>query len=69
MFKTKLAKSALDAGRWMLKTMMEYKCAHAGVVFEEVNESYTTQTCSCCREIPASSPKQPRTCLLSGIIV
>ncbi|QWY79226.1 transposase (plasmid) [Shewanella decolorationis] len=53
----------------MLKTMMEYKCAHAGVVFEEVNESYTTQTCSCCREIPASSPKQPRTCLLSGIIV
>ncbi|WP_254071127.1 transposase [Shewanella xiamenensis] len=27
--------------------MLEYKCAHAGVVFEEINESYTTQTCSC----------------------
>lgn len=55
--KTKMAKSVLDAGWGMLKTMLEYKCAHAGVVFEEVNESYTTQTCWCCGEIPASSPK------------
>ena len=29
----------------------------AGVVFEEVNEAYTTQTCSSCGVIPASSPK------------
>jgi len=57
MAKTKMAKSVLDAGWGMLKTMLEYKCAHAGVVFEEVNESYTTQTCSSCEEIPASSPK------------
>lgn len=55
--KTKMAKSVLDAGWGMLKTMLEYKCAHAGVVFEEVNEAYTTQTCSCCGIIPASSPK------------
>jgi len=55
--KTKMAKSVLDAGWGMLKTMLEYKCAHAGVVFEEINESYTTQTCSCCGEILASSPK------------
>ncbi|MFW9622282.1 MAG: zinc ribbon domain-containing protein [Macromonas sp.] len=27
------------------------------MVFEEVNEAYTTQTCSCCGVIPASSPK------------
>jgi len=40
-----------------LNTMLEYKCAHAGVVFEEVNGSYTTQTCSSCGTIPASSPK------------
>jgi putative transposase len=55
--KTKMAKSTLDAGWAMFKTMLEYKCRQAGVVFEEVNEAYTTQTCSCCGSIPASSPK------------
>jgi len=55
--KTKMAKSVLDAGWGMFKTMLEYKCAHAGIVYEEVNESYTTQTCSCCGCIPVSSPK------------
>ncbi|ARU55239.1 IS200/IS605 family transposase OrfB [Oleiphilus messinensis] len=57
MVKTKKAKSALDAGWGILKTMLEYKCDHAGVVFEIVNEAYSTQTCSCCRVIPDSSPK------------
>ena len=52
-----MAKSVLDAGWGMLKTMLEYKCDHAGIVFEEVNEAYTTQTCSCCGVIPANSPK------------
>jgi putative transposase len=46
--KTKMAKSVLDAGRSTLKTLLEYKSAHAGIFFEEVNERYTTQTCSCC---------------------
>ena len=55
--KTNKAKSTLDAGWSMFKTMLEYKCSHAGVVFAEVNESHTTQTCSCCGEIPHSSPK------------
>ena len=55
--KTKMAKSTLDAGWSMLKTMLEYKSHQAGVVFEVVNESYSTQTCSCCGSIPASSPK------------
>ena len=55
--KTKMAKSTLDAGWAMLKTMLEYKCQQAGIVFEVVSESYTTQTCSCCGSIPASSPK------------
>ena len=27
------------------------------VVFEEVNEAFSTQTCSCCGSIPPSSPK------------
>ncbi len=57
MVKTKMAKSTLDAGWSMLKTMLEYKSREAGVVFDEVNEAYTTQTCSCCGSIPASSPK------------
>ncbi len=55
--KTKMAKSTLDAGWASLKTMLEYKSQQAGVVFEVVNESYTTQTCSCCGSIAASSPK------------
>lgn len=46
--KTKMAKSTLDAGWGMLKTMLEYKCQQAGVVFGVVNESYTTQTCNVC---------------------
>jgi len=55
--KTKMAKSTLDAGWASLKTMLEYKSQQAGVVFDVVNESYTTQTCSCCGSIAASSPK------------
>lgn len=46
--KTKLAKSVLDAGWSAFRTMLKYKCENAGVWFEEVNEAYTTQTCSCC---------------------
>ncbi|SFH71315.1 RNA-guided endonuclease InsQ/TnpB family protein [Modicisalibacter xianhensis] len=46
--KTKMAKSVLDAGWGQLKTMLAYKCAHAGIVFKEVRESYTTRTCSTC---------------------
>ncbi len=55
--KTRMAKSTLDAGWSTLKTMLEYKCRQAGVVFEEVSEAYTTQTCSCCGALPHSSPK------------
>ena len=55
--KTKMAKSVLDAGWGQLKTMLDYKCAHAGIVFKEVNEAYTTQTCSCCGALPDSRPR------------
>ena len=57
LIKTKMAKSTLDAGWSGLKMMLKYKCHQAGIVFEVVNESYSTQTCSCCGNIPASSPK------------
>ncbi|WP_158650876.1 RNA-guided endonuclease InsQ/TnpB family protein, partial [Acinetobacter indicus] len=55
--KTKMAKSVLDTGFSALKTMLKYKCENAGVMFEEVNERFTTQTCSSCGAITASSPK------------
>jgi len=57
MIKTKMAKSTLDAGWASLKTMLEYKSHQAGIVFEVIDESYSTQTCSCCGVIPDSSPK------------
>lgn len=55
--KTKMAKSVLDAGWGSLKNMLRYKCDHAGIVFEVIDEAYSTQTCSSCGVIPASSPK------------
>lgn len=55
--RTHLSKSVLDAGWGMLKTMLSYKCDHAGVVFEEVDEAYTTQTCSNCGALPDSRPR------------
>jgi IS605 OrfB family transposase len=48
MIKTSMAKSTFDAGWSMFKTMLEYKCHQAGVVFEVVKEGYTTQTCNVC---------------------
>lgn len=48
MLKTKMAKSTQDAGWAMFKTMLENKCRQAGVVFEVVNEAWSTQTCNVC---------------------
>ncbi|MDD2945546.1 MAG: transposase [Acinetobacter sp.] len=55
--KTKMAKFVLDTGFSALKIMLKYKCENAGVLFEQVNEAYTTQICSSCGEISHSSPK------------
>ena len=55
--KTKMAKSVLDAGWYMLKTQLDYKSKGMQTVFIEVNEAYTTQVCSCCGEISHNSPK------------
>ena len=55
--KTPMAKSVLDAGWGQLKTMLEYKCAHAGIVFRVVDERYTSQACSNCGGLPDSRPK------------
>jgi len=55
--KTRMAKSVMDAGWSTFRTMLQYKCDSAGVWFEEVNEAYSTQTCSNCGHRPQSRPK------------
>ena len=55
--KTNMAKSVLDAGWSTLRTLLSYKCEHAGGVFLEIDERYTTQACSCCGAIGPHSPK------------
>ena len=46
--KTRMAKSVLDNGWSMLKTMLEYKAVRLGVEYKEVNESFSTITCHIC---------------------
>lgn len=41
-------KSVLDAGWSALRSMLRYKCDDAGVWFEEIDEAFSTQTCSVC---------------------
>jgi len=55
--KTKMAKSVLDAGWSTFKEMLRYKAARRRAVFLEVSERWTSQTCSSCGSISASSPK------------
>ena len=47
----------LDAGWSMFRTMLQYKSIAAGVLFEEVNEAFSTQTCFSCGGLPESRPK------------
>ncbi len=46
--RTRMGKSVLDAGWSAFRTMLSYKCADAGAWFAEINEAYSTQTCSSC---------------------
>jgi putative transposase len=46
--KTPHAKSVLDAGWSAFRTMLRYKCGFAGATFAEVDEAFSTQTCSVC---------------------
>jgi IS605 OrfB family transposase len=55
--KTSMAKSVLDAGWYSFKQMLAYKSIRNGAWYEEVNESFTTQTCSTCGALPESRPK------------
>ena len=55
--RTKMAKSIYDAGWSAFRHMLRYKARRHGAVFMEVDERWSTQTCSCCGSNPASSPK------------
>ena len=51
--KTRMAKSVLDAGWSSFRDMLRYKAA----TFVEVDERFTTQTCSSCGALPPERPK------------
>ena len=53
--KTNMAKSVLDASWGILKSQLHYKASRHGARFIEVNECWTTQTCSSCKA--RSGPK------------
>lgn len=56
--KTRMAKSINDAATTMFKTMLKYKAsAQRHCIFIEVDESFSTQICSSCGEIPDSAPR------------
>jgi hypothetical protein len=55
--KTRMAKSVLDAGWSSFRHMLRYKASRHGAVYIEADERFSSQTCSACGCIPASSPK------------
>ena len=48
LMKTRMAKSVSDAGWSAFKSLLEYKAIRFGRDFKEVNESFSTVTCSKC---------------------
>jgi putative transposase len=55
--KTRMAKSVLDAGWTTFRSQLAYKARRHNAVYIEADERWTSQTCSCCGTVPASSPK------------
>ncbi|MCY4318387.1 MAG: transposase [Alphaproteobacteria bacterium] len=55
--KSRWAKSARDGALASLKGMLKYKCEHASIPYTEISEAWSSQTCSSCGSIPATSPK------------
>lgn len=55
--KTRMAKSVLDAGWSMFRNMLRYKASRHGARYVEVDERFTTQTCSSCGILPPGRPK------------
>jgi IS605 OrfB family transposase len=55
--RTSMAKSVLDAGWSSFRNMLKYKSIATGAWYEEVDERFTSQTCSSCGALPDSRPK------------
>lgn len=55
--KTSMAKSVMDASWSSFRNMLRYKAIAHGAWYEEVNESFSSQTCSSCGALPDSRPK------------
>lgn len=55
--RTRFAKSVLDAGWSTLRNQLSYKAIRHGGTYIEVNEAYTSQTCSTCGSLPEGRPK------------
>lgn len=54
---TLMAKSVFDAGWTSFRSMLSYKCQQATACFIEVDEAFTTQTCSECGSLPYGRPE------------
>jgi putative transposase len=54
--RTSMAKSVLDAGWSSFRHMLKYKSIATGAWYEEVDERFTSQTCSNCGALPDSRP-------------
>ena len=55
--KSKMAKSVLDAGWSTFRRMLNYKASRHLASYLEVDEKFTTQTCSACGLRPESRPR------------
>ena len=55
--KTSMAKSVYDVSWSSFRTQLAYKAVKHGAWFEEIDERFTTQVCSCCGKMPATRPK------------
>jgi len=54
---TRVGKSVNDAAWSSFRNMLRYKAITHGATVEEVNEAFSSQTCSSCSSLPDSRPK------------
>lgn len=55
--RTKMAKSVTDAGWSTFRNMLRYKASRHGAHYAEIDEKFTSQTCSSCGALPSGRPQ------------
>lgn len=55
--RTRMAKSVNDASWSTFRNMLRYKASRHGAKYAEVDEKFTSQTCSSCGDLPPERPK------------